>query len=121
MFAIYVYNHCNICNVPIYFYNIHMKHLQDNSETIATLKTDTSKCAFKRNIYLLLMKWRLADMWSSPEAAALLPPCIDHIDSAYQRQSPHHYQISHRVVDLVKRALRQSGAVAREWVGLAQI
>jgi hypothetical protein len=26
--ATYVQNHCNICNVLIYFYNIHMKHLQ---------------------------------------------------------------------------------------------
>jgi hypothetical protein len=25
--AIYMYSHCNICNIPIYFYNIDMKHL----------------------------------------------------------------------------------------------
>jgi hypothetical protein len=27
MFAIYVYNHCNIGNIPNHFCNIHMKHL----------------------------------------------------------------------------------------------
>jgi hypothetical protein len=29
----YVYSHCNICNIPIYFYNIHLNHLQHTSET----------------------------------------------------------------------------------------
>jgi hypothetical protein len=35
--ATYVYNHCNICNIPIYFYNIHMKHFQHTYETSETL------------------------------------------------------------------------------------
>jgi hypothetical protein len=34
-----VYNHCNICNIPIYFCNIHMKHLQYTYETSETLET----------------------------------------------------------------------------------
>jgi hypothetical protein len=37
--AAYVYSHCNICNIPIYFYNIYMKHLQHTSETSATIET----------------------------------------------------------------------------------
>jgi hypothetical protein len=37
--AMYVYNHCNICNIPIYFYNIHMKHLQHTYETSEILET----------------------------------------------------------------------------------
>ena len=36
----YVYNHCNICNISIYFCNINMKHLQHISQTSETLKTD---------------------------------------------------------------------------------
>jgi hypothetical protein len=31
-----VYSHCNICNIPIYFYNIHIKHLQHISKTPET-------------------------------------------------------------------------------------
>jgi hypothetical protein len=31
--ATYVYNHYNMCNIPIYFYNIRMKHLQRTSKT----------------------------------------------------------------------------------------
>jgi hypothetical protein len=38
-FATYVHNHCNICNILIYFCNIHLKHLQHTSETSETLKT----------------------------------------------------------------------------------
>ena len=37
--AIYVYSHCNICNIPIYFCNIHMKHLQRTSETYEIIET----------------------------------------------------------------------------------
>ena len=35
-FATYVYSHCNICNIPIYFCNVHIKHLQHISETLGT-------------------------------------------------------------------------------------
>jgi Na+-translocating ferredoxin:NAD+ oxidoreductase RNF subunit RnfB len=50
-FTTYVYNHCNICNIPIYFCNIHTKHLQQTSET---LETYAYNMCFQRNIYLLL-------------------------------------------------------------------
>ena len=39
--ATYVYNHCNICNIPIYFCNIRMKHLKHTYETSKTLETCT--------------------------------------------------------------------------------
>jgi hypothetical protein len=32
-----LYNYCNICNIPIYFCNIHLKHLQYISKTPETL------------------------------------------------------------------------------------
>ena len=38
--ATYLYNHGNMCNIPIYFCNIRMKHLQHTSETFETLKID---------------------------------------------------------------------------------
>jgi hypothetical protein len=34
--ATYVYSYCNIYNIPIYFCNIHIKHLQHTSETFET-------------------------------------------------------------------------------------
>ena len=37
-FATYVYKYYNICNIPIYFCNIYMKHLQHFSETSETLE-----------------------------------------------------------------------------------
>ena len=40
MLEICVYRrHCNICNIPIYFCNIHSKHLQHTSETSETIET----------------------------------------------------------------------------------
>jgi hypothetical protein len=47
MFATYIYNHCDICNITIYFCNIYMKHLQHTSKTSATLETDTSNIRFQ--------------------------------------------------------------------------
>jgi hypothetical protein len=38
MLATYVYNHCNICNIPLYLCNIRMKHSQHTSKTIETFK-----------------------------------------------------------------------------------
>jgi hypothetical protein len=35
----YVYSHCNVCNISIYFCNIYTKHLQHTSETPATTET----------------------------------------------------------------------------------
>jgi hypothetical protein len=37
--AAYVYSHCNICNIPIYYCNIYPKHLQYTFETSAIIKT----------------------------------------------------------------------------------
>jgi hypothetical protein len=51
MLATYMYNHCNMCNITIYFCNIHMKHLQHTSET---LKTYSCNMCFQRNNSLLL-------------------------------------------------------------------
>jgi hypothetical protein len=49
--ATYVYNHCTMCNITIYFYNIRIKYLQHTSKT-----TETYYCnmCFQRNIPLLL-------------------------------------------------------------------
>jgi hypothetical protein len=32
----YVYSHCNMCNIRIYFCNIEMKHLKHLKHTLAT-------------------------------------------------------------------------------------
>jgi hypothetical protein len=36
-----MYNHCNICNILIFFYNIRMKHLKHTYETTKILETQT--------------------------------------------------------------------------------
>jgi hypothetical protein len=36
--ATYVYNHCNICNISIYFCNTHIKHLQHTLKHLKHLK-----------------------------------------------------------------------------------
>ena len=45
-FKTYVYNHCNKCNIPIYFCNIDIKHMQYISET---LETYVCNMRFQRN------------------------------------------------------------------------
>ena len=45
--ATYVYSHSSICNIPIYFCNIHMKHLQHTSETFETY---TCNMRFQQNL-----------------------------------------------------------------------
>jgi hypothetical protein len=42
-----------MCNIPIYFYNINIKHLQHTSET---LKTDAYNIQFQYNISLQLRR-----------------------------------------------------------------
>jgi hypothetical protein len=42
----YVYNHCNMCNIQIYFCNIHMKHLQRTSEISETSETYSCNMSF---------------------------------------------------------------------------
>jgi hypothetical protein len=44
----YVYSHCNICNIPIYFCNIHIKQLQHTSETSETFKTYACNLRFQQ-------------------------------------------------------------------------
>jgi hypothetical protein len=43
-----VYNHCNICNISIYFCNIHMKQFQHTPKHLKHLKQMLATCAFKR-------------------------------------------------------------------------
>jgi hypothetical protein len=66
--ATYLYNHYNICNIPIYFCNICMKHLQYTSKTSETLETYTCNMHFQHNISCYLGEWRVVDVWSSLEA-----------------------------------------------------
>ena len=40
--ATYVYSHCNICNISIYFCTIYMKHLQHAYETPETYACNMS-------------------------------------------------------------------------------
>ena len=52
--ATYMYSHCNMCNIPIYFCNIYMKQLQHTSETSETLDTHFCNMCFQLNISSLL-------------------------------------------------------------------
>jgi hypothetical protein len=58
-FVPYLYNHCNICNIPIYFCNIHIKHLQHISEISETLATCACNMRFQHNITFLLRRMEL--------------------------------------------------------------
>jgi hypothetical protein len=53
---IYVYSHCNMCNIPIYFYNTNIKHLQHTFQTPETLETYVCNMRFQRNISMLLRR-----------------------------------------------------------------
>jgi hypothetical protein len=50
----YVYNHCHMYNILIYFYNIKMKHLQHPDETSEMLEIYACNMGFQRNVILLL-------------------------------------------------------------------
>ena len=59
-----MYNHCNICNIPIYFYNIHTKYWQHTSETSETLETYAytfAICVFSAISTCCLDDWRLVN------------------------------------------------------------
>jgi hypothetical protein len=65
-FETYVYGHCYVCNIPIYFCNIDIQHLQHTSKISKTLKIYSYNMRFQRNIYLLLgrmetREWRAGD------------------------------------------------------------
>jgi len=64
-----VYNHCNICNIPNYFCNINVKHLQHTNETSEHLKHTVATCTFLRNVTLLLgqMENLVAELDASAE------------------------------------------------------
>jgi hypothetical protein len=47
----YMYKHCHMCNIPIYFCNIDIKHLQ---HTFETLETYACNIRFQHNVTLLL-------------------------------------------------------------------
>jgi hypothetical protein len=71
-----LYSHYNMCNIPIYFCNIDVKHLQLTSEKFETLKIYVCNMRFQRNITLLLgrmearrcgaRRQRGSGAWSSP-------------------------------------------------------
>jgi hypothetical protein len=46
----YVYSHCNIYNIPIYFCNISMAHLQHTSETSETFEIYACNMRFQQNL-----------------------------------------------------------------------
>jgi hypothetical protein len=50
----YVYSHCNMRNISIYFYNIDINHLPHTYETCETLETYACNMRFQRNVTLLL-------------------------------------------------------------------
>jgi hypothetical protein len=70
----YVYSHCNICNIRIYFCNTDTKRLQHTSKTSETPETYVCNMRFQCNISILLgnggllatWEWRLVGVWSSP-------------------------------------------------------
>jgi hypothetical protein len=55
-------DHCNMYNIAIYFYNIHMKHLQNTYKTSETNETYSCNMRFQRNISLLL-EGRMKARW----------------------------------------------------------
>ena len=52
----YLDNYCNICNISIYLWNIHMKRLQHTSETSEIIETYSCNIRFQCNISLLLSR-----------------------------------------------------------------
>jgi hypothetical protein len=56
MLATYMYNHCNMCNIPIYFCNIYIKYMQHTSKTSETIETYFCNVRFQHNISLLFGK-----------------------------------------------------------------
>ena len=57
-----------MCNIPIYFCNIDIRHLQHASKIFETLEIDACDMQFQRNILRCLGEWILVDVWSSISA-----------------------------------------------------
>jgi hypothetical protein len=79
--ATYVYNHCNICNIPMYFCNIHMKHLQHTYETSETLETCVlqHRGGWGRSIPVIAIgagskRWRVSTTNTSTSGGVRAPP-----------------------------------------------
>jgi hypothetical protein len=51
-FAINVCSHCYMCNILIYFCNIHMKHLQHTYDTYEILETYAHNMRFSAQCHL---------------------------------------------------------------------
>ena len=66
-------NTCNICNIPIYFCNIHMKHLQHAYETPETLETYACKMHFSTQHLLAAWAHRGTSTRSSMPARSSMP------------------------------------------------
>jgi hypothetical protein len=58
----YVYSHCNVCNILIYFCNIHIKHLQHISKNLKHLKHILTTCDVSQCGLLRRMQWGAADV-----------------------------------------------------------
>jgi hypothetical protein len=130
--------HCNIYNILIYLYNIHLKQLQHTSKTSETPDTNAYKMYFKhiatspcclQNIgspACGVHRRQLRCCQHQPDGLCLLEAAGDPfvvigivgstrgpLQPCRWHSSPHHYRISRRAVDLVEGAARQSGAEAR--------
>jgi hypothetical protein len=60
-----------MCNIPIYFCNICMKHVQHTSETSETIETYVCNIRFQRSTSTCCSgEWRLVSVWSLSKAVA---------------------------------------------------
>ena len=70
----YVYSHCNMCNILIYFCNIDIKHLQHTSETSEILETNACNMHFQHRchltVWMILATCRLAELDAGAEIDA---------------------------------------------------
>ena len=91
---------CNMCNIPTYFCNIRMKHLQHTSETSETIETYAYNMRFQRSATSTCCseEWRLVSVWSSPEAATQRL-----LEAAAQQRRLHDVEGRHRPNDAEER------------------
>jgi hypothetical protein len=83
-FTIYVYNHCNIYNILIYFCNIHLKQLQPLKHK-KTFKHTLATCVFSISQYLLVACEMEARLRVEFTRASCIVATIDQMDSAYEK------------------------------------
>jgi hypothetical protein len=94
-----MYNHCNICNILVYFCNIRIKHLQHIP--LKFLKHTLAICTFSTTSPCCLGEWRLID--------AKLNTGVE-LDAAEWRAAP-----VEKVVPVEKAASAVEDAVAGRW------